>query len=86
MLSGMEGSEYVQLKDYPDVITVLQLAQVLGIDKNAAYALVQGGTIGHLKVGRKYLVPKRCVIDFLNSPRYNDPCNGGLKSTVTKGA
>ena len=75
----------MKLKDYPDVLTVLQLAQVLGIGKNAAYALVRAGTVGRLKVGRKYLVPKRCVIDFLNSPRYNNTCNGGLKPTVTKG-
>jgi len=75
----------MKLKDYPDVLTVLQLAQVLGIGKNAAYALVQAGTVGHLKVGRKYLVPKRCVIDFLNSSRYNNTCNGGLNPTVTKG-
>ena len=76
----------MHLKDFPDVLTVMQVAQVLGIGKNAAYTLVQNGTIGHLKVGRKYLVPKRCVVDYLNSPRYNSTCNGGLKPTVTKGA
>jgi excisionase family DNA binding protein len=75
----------MHLKDFPDVLTVLQLAQVLGIGKNAAYTLVQNGTIGHLKVGRKYLVPKRCVLDYLNSPRYNSTCNGGLNPTVAKG-
>jgi len=61
----------VNLKDYPDVLTVRQLAQVLGIGKNAAYDLVQTKVIGHLKIGRKYLVPKRCVVDYLNSSRYN---------------
>jgi len=75
----------MHLKDFPDVLTVMQLAQVLGIGKNTAYTLVQDGTIGHLKVGRKYLVPKRCVVDYLNSPRYNSTCNGGLNPTVTKG-
>jgi excisionase family DNA binding protein len=67
----------MHLKDYPDVLTVMQMAEILGIGKNSAYALVQTGTIGHLKIGRKYLIPKRCVVDYLNASRYNRECNGG---------
>ena len=61
----------MKLKDYPDVLNVRQLAQVLGVGRNAAYDLVRTKAVGHLKVGRKYLVPKRCVVDYLNSSRYN---------------
>jgi excisionase family DNA binding protein len=74
----------MKLKDYPDVLTVKQLAQVLGVGKNTAYELVRVNAVSHLKVGRKYLIPKRCVVDYLNSSRYNKMA--GFKFTVTKGA
>ncbi len=61
----------MQLKDYPDVLSVEQLAQVLGICKNSAYRLVNGRHIGCRRVGRKILIPRQCVQDYLNSARYN---------------
>lgn len=59
------------LNKYPDVLTVEQLAQVLGVGKNSAYKLVNNRVIGHVKVGKKTLIPKACVIDYLESARYN---------------
>ena len=59
------------LKDYPDVLTVKQLAEILGIGMNTAYKLINSKTIGSLRVGTKILVPKSCVSDYLNSARYH---------------
>ena len=59
------------LNKYPDVLTVEQLAEVLQIGKNSAYKLVNNRIIGHIKIGRKTLIPKSCVIDYLESARYN---------------
>lgn len=58
------------LKDYPDVLTPRQVAEALGISENSAYRLIRQRVIGSKKVGRKILVPKVCVIDYLTSARY----------------
>lgn len=56
--------------EYPDILTVHQLAQALGISANSAYKLVHQREIGCKRVGRKILVPKQCLIDYVRSARY----------------
>lgn len=69
------------LKDLPDILTVEEMAKVLRIGINAAYALVHDGTIRTRRVGRKYLVPKKCVLDYIEETRYIDTVNvAGLPS------
>ena len=58
-------------KDYPDVMTVKQVSQALGIGLNKAYELVNNRVIGSKRIGKKILVPKHCLIDFIESARYN---------------
>lgn len=58
------------LHAYPDVLTVRQLAQILGIGQNAAYQLVSSGSIGYKRIGKNIRIPKVCVVDYLNSARY----------------
>ena len=59
------------LKNYPDVMSVAQLAEALSIGRNSAYALMRSGEIAYRKIGRKYLIPKRCVLDYLSAASYN---------------
>lgn len=59
------------LNKYPDVLTVQQLAEVLGIGNNKAYELIKQRTIGCKRIGRRIIIPKTCLIDFLHSARYN---------------
>ena len=59
------------LNNYPDVLTIEDLIVILHMGKNTIYRLLQKGEIVSRKVGRKYLIPKRSVIDFLESIRYN---------------
>ena len=58
------------LKEYPDVLTVEQVAQILNIGINAAYRLVNSHEIGCRKIGKSIRVPKVCVVDYLVSSRY----------------
>lgn len=52
--------------DYPDVITPEQLQKMLGgIGKSTAYKLLRAGGIESIKIGRKYLIPKICVVEYL---------------------
>ena len=53
-------------KNYPDVVSVEQLSEMLHIGQVLAYRLVRNGEINSRKVGRKYIITKQNVIDFIN--------------------
>lgn len=57
-------------EDYPDVLTVSQASKALGICNASTYRLVHSDTLGACRVGRKILVPKVCLIDYVNTARY----------------
>ena len=50
---------------YPDVVSVEEMQQMLRLGKNAVYLLLKDGIIKSIKVGKRYIVPKKYVIDFL---------------------
>ena len=52
---------------YKDVVTVKQLAEMLGIGVTLAYRLVQQNTIKSIKIGRQYKIPKGNIIAYLNN-------------------
>ena len=54
------------ISNYPDVLSVDELQQILRIGRSAAYTLLRENTIKTLKVGNRYIIPKQSVIDFLN--------------------
>ena len=45
--------------------TVDELAQKLGIGRNTAYGLINDGAIRSVKVGRKRLIPRQALVEFL---------------------
>lgn len=59
------------LSKYPDVLTVQQIAEILHIGINKAYELINRGVIGYKRIGRRIIIPKTCLIDYLDSSRYN---------------
>ena len=59
------------LSKYPDVLRVEQVAEILGICLNKAYELINTHIIGSKRIGRRIVVPKACLIDYLDSSRYN---------------
>ena len=52
-------------EDYPDVVSVEEIQQMLRIGKNAVYTLLKNGEIKSIKVGKRYIVPKKYVAEFL---------------------
>lgn len=52
-------------KNYPDVVTPEDLQTMLNIGRNSVYTLLKQGLIKTIKVGKKYIIPKQSVIDFL---------------------
>lgn len=54
------------LNEYRDILTPEELARALGISRKSAYQLLHDGIIGSKRIGKKYLVPKICVLDYIN--------------------
>lgn len=53
--------------DYPDVVGVDDLTHMLNIGKNKAYELINTNKIQSIKIGRKHIIPKFRVIEFLQN-------------------
>ena len=55
----------MMFKDYPDVVSVDILQEMLGICRKNAYLLVKQNKIRSARVGRSYKIPKLCVVEYL---------------------
>ena len=61
-----ESTDFTQLfEEYPDIVTVPQLREMLGVCKANACQLLNSGQIKCFRVGNLYRIPKICVYDFL---------------------
>lgn len=56
-------------ENYKDVLTVNDTCTALSIGKNSLYKLLKCGEIGFIQIGKKYLIPKICLIDYINQYR-----------------
>ena len=62
------ASTYTQLfQDYPDVVSTLQLSEMLGVCERTVYQLLMTNQIKHFRIGRAYRIPKVNVIAFMES-------------------
>lgn len=52
-------------KDYPDVVTVSQLKDMLQIGINQAYSLIKTGVIPSIRIGREYKIAKISIINYV---------------------
>lgn len=57
------------LKNEPEVMTVLEAAQVLRLGKNKTYDLINSGRLSSIRVGGKTIVPKMCIVSFLTDTK-----------------
>ena len=53
--------------EYPDVVTPDDLQTMLKIGRNSVYGLLKNKLIKSIRVGKKYIIPKENVIDFLKT-------------------
>lgn len=58
-------------KEYPDILSVAQVAQALGIGRKAAYALVNKHILGCVRIGRTIKVPKEALVEYVRTARNN---------------
>lgn len=59
--------QYEMLKNYKDVLMVKDLIEILSINKNKAYKLVNTNVIPSFKIDSQIRIPKAALIDYLNS-------------------
>lgn len=58
---------------FPDVVSVDELQEMLGIGKNTAYKLINDKKIKSVQIGRQHKIPKCYIIDFLMKDDDNAP-------------
>jgi predicted DNA-binding transcriptional regulator AlpA len=51
--------------EYPDMVNVKQLRQMLGISRAVAYDLLSKKLVKGIKVANAYRIPKISIIDFI---------------------
>lgn len=56
-------------ENFKDVLTVEEACKALHIGKNSFYTLLKIGALQYIKIGRKYIIPKIYLIDFINQNR-----------------
>lgn len=60
-------NNYKQFTDYPDIVTPKEIASMLHIGICSVYDLLKEGEIRSKQIGKKYIIPKQAVIEYLNS-------------------
>lgn len=63
------------LQNCPDVLTVMEAAEVSRIGRTMMYRFIKNGQIKHLKIGKKILIPRVYLQEFLANHAekcYND--------------
>ena len=55
--------------EYPDIVTVKQLREMLGISRQLAYNLINDGEIQAIKIGTTLKIPKVSVINFVTEEK-----------------
>ena len=48
----------IVFKEYPDVMDVKQVSELLGVSTKTVYKLIREGSLPALKVGREFRIPK----------------------------
>ena len=65
---------FKMFKNEPDVLTVPDVVRLLQFGKNTVYSLIKEGRISSIKQGKKIIVPKVCLVEFLtNAVNYQTP-------------
>ena len=55
------------LNDYPDILTVAEIAETLYIGKNRVYELLENGSIKGFRICRVWKIPKESLREYILS-------------------
>ena len=63
--SDLKELYYMMFPGFPDIVTVAQLQEMLGVSRHLAYDLINDGSIRGLKIGNAFKIPKVNVIEYV---------------------
>jgi excisionase family DNA binding protein len=72
----MKDTELIQFElfeRYPDVLTVHQAREALGVGRTGVYKLIDQGLLKCFKIGNAYKIPKSALIEYVTNS-----CKGGV--------
>ena len=61
----MNTLDTMMFSEYDDVVTVDDVMKMLHLGKNNVYKLLRDNSIKSVKVGKRFIIPKRSVINFV---------------------
>lgn len=61
----VNSKDTMMFSEYDDVVTVDDVMKMLHLGKNNVYKLLRDNSIKSVKVGKRFIIPKRSVIDFV---------------------
>ena len=67
-------------------VTVEEAAEILGISRAFAYALVRKGELPSLRLGRRLVVPRRALEQLLEGEQHHHHHGGAQRTQVGVGA
>lgn len=53
------------LKEYPDLLTIEEMSDILGVSTKTGYKLIQDNKIKAMRIGKRYRIPKVNVLLYL---------------------
>lgn len=59
-------------KLYPDILTIEELQEALGIGRSTAYHLINSDAIKHWRIGKSIKVPKLYLLDYIADSCYSN--------------
>ena len=59
--------KYKELENYPDILTLKDVANYCGISKDSARKLCLTNQLKHIRIGRLYKITKENLINFLEN-------------------
>lgn len=60
-------------ESYPDIMSINDLQEALGISRNSVIKLLDTGQIKYIRIGRLYKVSKLELIDYINRISIHSP-------------
>lgn len=53
------------LEQYNDIMSILDITEVLSIGRNRVYELLSNGDLKGFRIGRNWKIPKKAVQDYI---------------------
>lgn len=69
------------LEQFPDILTVKDLQDILSVGRSKAYAILHSGELQYITIGRQIRIPKKYLLDYLQKMSYNGDMKSGTDST-----